>query len=115
MAELTNAVRLGELPALERANQRLQLVIDRLRTASYGYAGLFDAVKIEQQELDQLYAFDSQLEGNVGRVAEVIGSLEQKLANDAGTAPDAKALLAVLQEFNDTLSRRSEALTGSAA
>lgn len=31
--------------------QKLQTLADRIRTASYGYAGLFDAVKIGEEQL----------------------------------------------------------------
>jgi len=112
MAQLTSALRLNETVALERANLRLQLLIDRLRTAAYGYAGLFDAVKIEQAQLDALYEFDSALAGGVDRVAALVSSIEGLAGRGENTAAEANALLNVLQELNDTFGRRMEAITG---
>ncbi len=112
MADLTSAGRLSELVALERASQRLQLFIDRLRTASYGYAGLFDAVKIEQAELDALYEFDASLAGGVDQVAGVVSSIADLAAKGEGTGAEARALQDVLQELNDTFGRRADAITG---
>src|SRR5512135_459240 len=50
---LTSRGQLVPLMTLERAGIKLQLLIDRLRNASYGYAGLFDAVKIDEAALDK--------------------------------------------------------------
>jgi hypothetical protein len=112
MAQLTNAGRLDETVALERANLRLQLLIDRLRTAAYGYAGLFSAVKIEQAELDALYEYDSSLASGADRVAEVASAIESLAGRGESTSAEANALLNVLQELNDTFGRRMEAITG---
>ena len=112
MAQLTDAARLNETVALERANLRLQLLIDRLRTAAYGYAGLFDAVKIEQRELDALYEYDAGLAAGVDRVAALVGSLEGLAGKGENTAAEANALLDALQGLNDALGRRTEAIIG---
>lgn len=111
MSQLADAVRLEELTALERASQRLQLLIDRLRTATYGYAGLFDAVKVEQKQLDALYQFDSAMMESVDQVAGLLTNLEARVASGESTAAEATTLLSALQEINDTFGRRLEAIT----
>jgi hypothetical protein len=40
---------------LEASAIKLRMLIDRIRTASYGYAGFFDAVKIQEADLVKLY------------------------------------------------------------
>mgnify|MGYP005864647089 CR=1 FL=1 len=112
MSRLTAAGRLQELPAPERANMKLQLLNDRLNTAAHGYAGLFDALKIEQQELDALYEYDASLAGGVDRVAEVVTAIQSLVERGETTAAEAMALLDVLQEINDTFGRRMEVITG---
>ncbi len=112
MAELTEGGRLDQTLALERANLRLQLLVDRLRTASYGYTGLFDALKVQQAQLDALYDHDRTLVGGVDRVAELVGTIEGQAAAGESPAAEAKALLGVLQELNDTFGRRMEAIAG---
>ena len=44
-----------------KARRRLQTLADTVHTAAYGYAVLFDAVKVKEEELDALYAFDDDL------------------------------------------------------
>ncbi len=112
MGQLTDGGRLTELVVLEKASLKLQLLIDRLRTASYGYAGLFDAVKIQEAELDALYGFDAALASGADRVAEAVGSVQGLAGKGENTSAEAAALLNVLQELNDTFSRRMETIIG---
>ena len=43
---------------MEQAAIQLRTFTDKIRTATYGYSGFFDAVKINETELSQLYQFD---------------------------------------------------------
>jgi len=52
---------LAYIDDLENAAIKLRQFIDRVRTASYGYAGLFDAIKIKEEELATIYQYDSAL------------------------------------------------------
>ncbi len=67
---------LGELQRLEGMLNRF---IDKLDTASYGYAGLFDANKVTEVELDQLYAFDQGLMNGVHSVSSDLDALEASM------------------------------------
>ena len=43
--------------------RKLRTVRDRVQFADYGYAGLFDTTKVDEEKLDELYQFDMQLRG----------------------------------------------------
>ena len=43
---------------LENAAIKIRQFIDRIKTAAYGYAGLFDAIKIKNEELNTIYQYD---------------------------------------------------------
>ncbi len=82
--ELVNRAQIEFLDDLERVAMKLQLLIDRIRTASYGYAGLFDAVKVKEEQLDALYEFDNrmlefvdQMAADVDRVTSAITAQEK--------------------------------------
>ena len=63
----------GELDViddLDRVTHTLQKAADSIRFASYGYAGLFDQVKIQDAELDKLYEYDGELLGLVKAFGE---------------------------------------------
>ena len=54
----------GDLHALEELDRiitRLQHLVDRIRTESSRFTGLFDANRVDEEVLDSLYAFDSSL------------------------------------------------------
>jgi hypothetical protein len=108
--QLTDKGRLASVVTLERAMLRLQLLIDRLKTASYGYAGWFDAIKVEEKELDALYAFDSALTENLGQVTRIIDLLAEAVAKDENPSSLASDLLATLEEINTAFSRRQDVI-----
>jgi len=53
------------LDDVDQIIQKLQTLTDRIKTASYGYAGLFDAVKIREEQLAALHQFDLDLANHV--------------------------------------------------
>ncbi len=98
---------------LDNATMRLQTVIDRLRTTSYGYAGFFDAVKINEAELDKIYAYDNALADHVGHIAEAIDALASAIGAKEGVVAAVAHLATICREANDALSRREDVLTGA--
>ena len=44
---------------MEKADLQLRTFIDKISTAPRGYSGLFDAVKINEKELEAIYQFDA--------------------------------------------------------
>jgi hypothetical protein len=107
--ELANAGRLGVLLVLERSLMRLQLLIDRLKTASYGYAGLFDAIKIRETELDALYNFDAALLDSVDKVAALIDAVAAA-EEDTQVTKAGSELLEAVEEMNEAFSRRQDVI-----
>lgn len=97
---------------LEAAAIKLRTFADRIRTASRGYSGLFDAVKINEQELARIYQYDAamldlveQLDRAIDHVAESVGSdgLDAAIRNLEGKTRDA------IEVFN----RRDEVVLSS--
>jgi len=89
---------------------KLQILIDRIKTASYGYAGLFDAVRIRENELDALNKFDQAMAARTVDVQMAIDNLG-KAANGTGDIGDAaRKLTALLADLNNLYSKRYEAM-----
>jgi hypothetical protein len=109
LVTLTNAGRLDVLLPLDRALMRLQLLSDRVKTASYGYAGLFDAVKVREAELEALYNFDATLLESADRIKALIDVVAAS-ERDEDVSKAASALLAMLEEINITFSKRQDAI-----
>jgi hypothetical protein len=105
---------------VDNARAKLQLFRDRIKTASYGYGGLFDQGQVKEAELDALIAFDQALNNQCGRVNEAVTALERAIAikekeeGEKAMQEALDALNALFNELNETFSRRAEVL-GSAA
>lgn len=100
------------LDDLEAAAVRLRTFVDQVRTASYGYAGFFDAVKINEAELGQLYAYDLTLLDLVDEVARAIDHLEASLETE-GLPAALRNLMQVARRCVETFHRREEIFIGS--
>ena len=108
--DLTAHGRLASILTLERAVMKLQLLIDRLKTASYGYAGLFDAIKVDEAALDRLYEFDQSMLEGVGQVAALLDRLAEAAQAEASTSAEANDLVTTLERLNSTFGQRQDVL-----
>lgn len=110
--DLTDGGRLFEVAPVERASKKIDTIEGRIRYATYGYAGFFDAVQIKEDQLDQLYRFDLGLVEHV----ESLEGLAARLRASTGTATELKAATSELEQALDNLSHafdtRHENLNG---
>lgn len=70
----------GDLAALGRLGEvdaRARRAADGLRYATYGYAGLFDQVRMREEELDRIYRFDLELLDEVEAAEGALASLSE--------------------------------------
>lgn len=110
--QLAAAAKFAYLDDLEAIAIRLRTFSDQVRTASYGYAGVFDAVKVQEEQLAKLYAYDMLLLDLTDEIRAGVDKLEAALGSDA--FPQAmNALLATARKAIETFNRREEAITGS--
>ncbi len=98
------------LDDLERVAMKLQLLSDRVKTASYGYAGLFDALKIKEEQLDMLYDFDARLLASVSVIAADVDRVESAIAAREGVDEAVYELAETLEQANRTFGHRHEAI-----
>ncbi len=101
MRELSSAGRLFEVGPVDRVLKKLDQIENRVRFASYGYAGFFDVVKVEEAQLDRLYRFDLALVEKV----EELERQAQSLAERGATAEGLKAAAAEVERAADDLNR----------
>ena len=98
---------------VDRVQKKLQLLIDRLRVAVYGYAGWFDAVTIRDQELDALYNYDQLLLDSVGTVDAQVQAFVSAVEEEGELKPAMKALRETLNGLHEHVDRRKDVLTGA--
>ena len=95
---------------MERVVGRLQLFIDRIKTASYGYAPLFGLNRVKEDDLDRLIAFDQALFEQVGALDEAIAGLDKAVQANDGLKEALAAVGAAVNALNDTFGRRADVI-----
>lgn len=107
---LISAAQIEFLDDIERAIMKLQLLIDRIKTASYGYAGLFDAVKVKEEQLDTLYEYDSKMLDYVDQIAASLDKLTSAITTQEGIGVAIAESILLVEQANLTFSHRREAI-----
>jgi hypothetical protein len=97
-----------------KARRRLQTLADTVHTAAYGYAGLFGAVRIKEEELDALYSFDNGLLAESEAIAACVDSLQAAVDNQEGLSGAIRDLTRTITQLQDLYNRRKDVLTGMA-
>jgi hypothetical protein len=95
---------------VDQAIVKLQTLIDRIKTASYGYAGLFDAVRIKEDQLDALNRFDVAMVGEVGQLNEAITALSNAVADNGNVGATAARITKVVADLNRLYDKRKDAI-----
>lgn len=109
-ADLVSSGGLAYVDDIEKAAIKVRTFIDKIRHASYGYSGFFDAVKINEDELAQLYQYDAAMLELVDEVARAIDNVEASLGTD-GLPAAIRNLVTNAQQCLDVFNRRDEAVT----
>ncbi len=108
--ELVDARLIEFTDDLGRAIRKLENLIDRVKTATYGYSGFFDAIKVKEEQLDSIYAFDAKLLEQLPRLAEAVdavrGNIEAGTEIKAGIGKLVKVITALSEQFE----KRKEAI-----
>jgi DNA repair ATPase RecN len=112
----------GEYELLDEmgsATTQLQTFIDRVRHATYGYSGLFDAVRVKEEDLERVYEFDATLLDYADRVESAVTEAQSLVECEPGQEPEKDlrskilAIRNLAREANATFDRRQEVLSGS--
>ena len=102
---------LSYMDEMERAAIQMRTFIDKIRTASYGYSGLFDAVKINEEELTQLYQFDSAFFMAAEEIGRSLDNVEASLGDESGLPAAIRNLISLSREATEAFNLRSEVFT----
>ncbi len=114
--DLANARRIGEIAPVERASQAIRHFIDRVRTASPGYGGLFGERDVDGVALDQLRLFDESLLLGVDELQSAIERLEAAESTGQPLGPAADMVARTLESQILRFDTRQEVIdTGHAA
>jgi len=108
--ELTNGGRLFEAGPVDAAIKKLDQLENRVRFASYGYAGFFDVVKIEQAQLDAIYRFDLALVEYVDKIEARLSELKSRAATADGLKTACAEVTAEIDKAGRVFDERYKAI-----
>ena len=111
--ELINHGRVDLVDDVGSAVTQLQTFADRIRVASYGYSGLFDAAKINEAELEQMYNFDAALFEYVSRLDAASDRLREAISIGEGLVETIRIVQDICREANSTFDQREHLILGS--
>lgn len=113
-AQMLTGPGIAQLDDMGKGNTRLQTLIDKIKTAAQGYAGFFDAVKVKEDQLDELHDFDSAM---LYQVDEISGALDQVQAaldsGETGTlAPSVRRYVKTVTDASAAFDKRRDTMMG---
>ena len=93
---------------MERAALQLRTFIDKISTAPRGYSGLFDAVKINEKELEAIYQFDAAFFDLAEQVGRGLDNVEASLGDREALPAAIRNVTSLARMAVETYNRRSE-------
>jgi hypothetical protein len=112
-SDLVSAGMIQYVDDMEKAAVKLRTFIDKITTAPRGYSGLFDAVKINEKELEAIYQFDAAFFDLAEQVGRALDNVEQSLADESALPAAIRNLTSLARLAVETYEKRSEVVTGS--
>jgi len=98
---------------MEKASIQLRTFIDKITTAPRGYSGLFDAVKINENELQAIYQFDAAFFDLAEQIGHGLDNVEASLGDETALPAAIRNVISLARMAVETYNRRAEAVTGS--
>lgn len=92
------------------AVNKVQLLADRVRTASYGYTGFFDTVKIRDDSLASLRRFDVAMLNEVAKLESAVAALSNSLSDKASIEPLLSKVIESATDLSALFERRQQAI-----
>ena len=97
---------------LGRVDTRLMGLIGKVKDAPQGYAGFFDAIKVKEDDLARIYAFDENMLAQADQIQADTAVLEAAVLDDGDISGSIRALDSALKEANTTFDGRDEVIKG---
>jgi hypothetical protein len=98
---------------LEKAAIQIRTFTDKIRNATYGYSGLFDAVKINEDELAKIYAYDAAFFEIADQIKNALDNVESAIGGVEGLPATIRNLVTLARQSVTTYEQRYEIFNSS--
>ncbi len=99
---------------MDRLLAKMDRVVEKVNHAMYGYSGFFDAVKVKEDNLDNMIAFDNKLIDGITSLTTEIDAFKADLASGATTNLKTRVqnVTDKLESLENTFDQRNEVIMG---
>lgn len=103
------------LTEMDRFVMRFEGVSEKINHASYGYAGFFNVLKIEEEKLDRMIEFDDNLMDDVSKIVDETNTFKKEVIkkNFEKVQDHIQCLNHLLEELDETFDSRQEIILGA--
>lgn len=114
LQSLTDAKASELVEPMNRLIAKLDIVAEKVNRASYGYSGFFDSVKVEEPQLDNMLAYDTQLMESVRKLGDATASFKADLIQGIleNTRTSQQALGASIDNLESAFDQRRAVIEG---
>jgi len=102
------------LTDMDRLVMNFDRVVEKINHASYGYAGFFNVLKVQEEKLDKMIAFDSALLDQVQKIIDETHAFKGEVARNefGGARTHIQNLRDLLGSLEETFDERGEVILG---
>jgi hypothetical protein len=102
------------LTDVDRLLAKMDRVVEKVNHASYGYSGFFDAVKVKEENLDNMINFDNKLIESIAVLSDEVDAFKADLASGVATNLKTRiqAVSEKLESLEDTFDSREKVILG---
>ena len=102
------------LTDMDRLLAKMDRVVEKVNHAVYGYSGFFDAVKVKEDNLDNMIAFDNKLIDGITSLTTEIDAFKADLASGVTTNLKTRVqnVTDKLESLENTFDQRNEVIMG---
>jgi len=113
--KLSDSRLLEVLTDMDRFIMRFDRISEKINHASYGYAGFFNIVKVEEEKLDKMIEFDTGLIDDVDKIVKETTAFKKEVVkqNFEKVRERIQNLSDMLEELEETFSGREEVIMGA--
>jgi hypothetical protein len=111
--ELISQGQLNYVGDMEAAGIKIRQFIDRVKNASYGTSSFFNNIKVNEEELTQIYEYDLSLLSSVDDIARAVDNVSTSITTD-GLPSAIRHLTTLAEQAVEAFNRRSEVILGQA-
>jgi len=113
--ELVERGFVGMWEGVDRLAAKFDRISEKINHASYGYSGFFDAIKVDEEKLDQLIRFDLGLISEADALASTISQVKRDASSDSAETlkTEIQNILSSANEFEKHFSQRKTAILES--